>query len=434
MSAACPSLPISPCTPLAEPTRKLHRIGPQRRHPVGFYVLCLAVACERGAAYTLSALAVLMLAERYGYSRAEALRIVSLVSAASYLGTVPAGRLTDKVIGPHRALSTSAALLAVGYAALIWSSPLALILSLAFIIAGSALFKPSTQAVLMGLLPSGDARVEAAQIGFYMAVNAGATLGALAAGLLAREGGWGAPFALAAALMLAARFLLTWFRADLLPRPRAYQLHRVAASSTQQRRNALTIAALIFAMLVYTVCFGQVEGSLLLWAQDRTDRIVLGFEVPAAWFVALPAVLVLMLGPVQLALLPWLQRRIGTHRLVAGGLISVALAFAILLSAAASATPRVSMSCLIGVMALLVVGELLVAPLGIALILRLTPHRHCGVVVGAWYVSGAIGFWLAGEIGAWSLSGTGLLGLLVLVLLPVAGAAALLVARRCDGR
>jgi dipeptide/tripeptide permease len=43
---------------------------------------------------------------------------------------------------------------------------------------------------------------------------------------------------------------------------------------------------------------------------------------------------------------------------------------------------RVSMAWLIACMTLLVVGELLVAPLGLSMMLRLTPPRFVGVVVG----------------------------------------------------
>ncbi len=72
-------------------------------------------------------------------------------------------------------------------------------------------------------------------------------------------------------------------------------------------------------MMIFTVGFGQVEGALFLWAQDRTDRILLGFEIPAAWFVGLPALLVLLLAPAQLALLPRIQHRVSTPRLIALG-------------------------------------------------------------------------------------------------------------------
>ena len=49
---------------------------------------------------------------------------------------------------------------------------------------------------------------------------------------------------------------------------------------------------------------------------------------------------------------------------------------------------------------MIVIRELPVAPLGLSLLLRLAPPRFVGVVVGVWYVAGALGCWLAGEIGA----------------------------------
>jgi proton-dependent oligopeptide transporter, POT family len=90
-----------------------------------------------------------------------------------------------------------------------------------------------------------------------------------------------------------------------------------------------------------------------------------------------------------------------TQRLAAWGLAAVALAFTILIPQTyGSADHRVSMVWLIVCMTLLVVGELLIAPLGLSTILRLTPPRFVGVVVGAWYVAGALGHGLAGEVGA----------------------------------
>ena len=167
------------------------------------------------------------------------------------------------------------------------------------------------------------------------------------------------------------------------------------------RRRLALIIGMTLAMMIYTVGFGQVEGSLFLWAQDRTDRVLLGFEIPASWFVGLPAFLVLVLAPLQLAVLPKSQRRVSTERLVVWGLVAVGLAFAVLLPPVMwSDGGRVSMAWLVACMTLLVIGELLVAPLGLSMVLRLAPARYVGVVVGAWYVAGALGYWLAGEIGA----------------------------------
>lgn len=404
MSAACQSLPLATREPCGV-ARLCHRLLPWRpRHPLGMYVISLAEFFERWAACMLGASVVLMLCERYGYSRADALRMAGLFNAASYLATVPGGFAVDRTLDSRRSLGAGMALLALGYAALTLSGFSALWLALVLLLLGHALFKPSTQAVIRRIYTPNDPRLDAAQIAFYLAANAGGTVGAVAAGLLLRGHDFRILCAVAAAVMLAGRIVLAVGKAKLRLRQRGPSVvvsesPTVGMLSGWQRIKA--IGAMTLAMLLYTIGFGQVEGSLFLWAQDRTDRLLLGLEIPAAWFVGLPAFLVLVLAPVQLVLLPQIQRTASTQRLVACGLVAVALAFTVLiLPALWSPGQRVSMLWLVASMTLLVIGELLVAPLGLSMILRLAPPRYVGVAVGAWYVAGALGYWLAGEIGA----------------------------------
>ena len=88
MSVACSSQPLA-----AEqfPTS----FGTPATHPRGFKVVCLAVLCERTAAYLLASLLVLMLCDRYSYPRDEALRMAGLVTAVGDLGCLPGGLLAD---------------------------------------------------------------------------------------------------------------------------------------------------------------------------------------------------------------------------------------------------------------------------------------------------------------------------------------------------
>ena len=96
----------------------------------GFYLLCLAVLCERWAALILSSSVVLMLGERYGYARGDAMRLAGLFNAASYLATLPGGLAVDHVLGSRRSLGVGMALLTLGYATLILSTRDALWLAL----------------------------------------------------------------------------------------------------------------------------------------------------------------------------------------------------------------------------------------------------------------------------------------------------------------
>jgi POT family proton-dependent oligopeptide transporter len=72
-----------------------------------------------------------------------------------------------------------------------------------------------------------------------------------------------------------------------------------------------------------------------------------------------------------------------------------------------------------------VLAELLIAPLGLALLIRSTPHRFVGVITGLWYGAGALGYFVGGEVGTlWSRWPTQRV-LLLLTALPTVGAVVL---------
>ena len=367
-------------------------------------MLCLVVICERWAASILSSLVVLMLGERYGFSRGDSLRLAGLYSAASYFLTLPGGLVLDRLLGAQRALVAGLALLFVGYAALTLSLSDVLWLPVPLLLLGHALFKPSTQVAMVFLYDRYDPRLDSAQIICYLSINVAASAGSLCAGLLVQGNSFRAAFSLAAALLLIGCMVILFSKDRLRLRPKISTPFLSSAPvpiAMSVLKRVQIISALTFAMMLFTVGFGQVEGALFLWAQDRTDRILFGLQIPSAWFVGLPSFLVLLLAPVQLALLPRIRQRGSTPQLIALGLVAVALAFAVLIPPALlSPGHRVSMLWLLSCMTLLVVEELLIGPLGLSLLVRLAPPRFVGVVMGIWYVAGAVGCWLAGEVGA----------------------------------
>ena len=65
----------------------------ESKHPSQLCRLCWAVLCERWAAFMLISTAALMLCERFGFPRADALRLLGIASAANYFGSLPGGYL-----------------------------------------------------------------------------------------------------------------------------------------------------------------------------------------------------------------------------------------------------------------------------------------------------------------------------------------------------
>src|SRR5262249_59251828 len=121
---------------------------------------------------------------------------------------------------------------------------------------------------------------------------------------------------------------------------------------------------------------------VLLWADDLTHRsIALGFwrgELPSPWFLALNPLMIFVLTPLIVRL--WaVQGQRGTEPFpiskMAFGCICVALANLVMAGAASAAGGKASTLWLVGYFALATVGELHLAPVGLAFISRLAPAR-----------------------------------------------------------
>lgn len=396
------------------------------KHPPPFLRLCWAVLCERWAAFMLISTAALMLCERFGFPRPDALRLLGIASAANYFGSLPGGYLLDRTTNSRRGIGISSLILLLGYIILSLPYRPALYASFALLFVGHSLYKPSTQRILAALYQTGDARIERAQVLIHFSANIGAAGGSLFAGILSLHAGWSVIYA-SAALVMSVPCAFLWStqtaRTGFSTSTVSTLIQTPTKMTPAMQQQTRTIAGLSVAMFLFTLCTAQAEGALLLWSKDRIDRVVLGFEIPIAWFLAFPAVLVLALIPIQLALLPRLKQSIGTNRLIALGLVAASLCFAVLLPT--TLWPgHVSMAWLAASLSLFVLAELLVTPLGLALLLRSAPSRFVGLVTGLWYGAGALGYLAGGEIGAlWSSWQTRNV-LLFLTALPTVGAAA----------
>lgn len=396
-----------------------------RFYPIGFRSVCLSILFERSAAFMLASSLVLMLCERYGYPRQQALRLAGLITAAGYVGSLPAGFLADRVLGHRRGLTISLAFLTAGYLLLTLPSQLSLWCSLLVLTIGNSLFKPTAHAVIGQLFGLSDPRLDRAQLWLHLGINVGAVLGAVVAGVAIQRWGWSVTYLLAALAVLIGRLCL--FVGPREPSPSHHSDSQVSRADNgdgiSMIDRAKTIAALTLAMLLFNLCYGQVEGSLLLWARQHVERTLFGFTVPPSWFVGLPALLVLLFAPAQLALLPRIQRAIPTQWLVALGLLSSSLTFAVLIPITLlSDKQSIGIGWIVVSHSLLVIGEILVGPIGLSQVLRLTPPRLVGMMMGVWFISGAIGYWLAGEIGALWINWSPIVGFTLLSLLPLLGA------------
>ena len=388
---------------LAEPSPSVARttVG----QPTGLYVVCAAELCERIGSCLLLSLLVLYLTERLGIEPPVAVRRVGNFNAAGYVASLAGGWFINRWFCARHGAVAGALLLAGGFVVLAAEAPAALSLAVTLILIGIGLFRPSIALALSQLYTHRDTRRDAGHIWFWIVVNLSGALAPLLAGVLRGAAGWRAAFTTgAASLLLCVAVLVMGSRALAAPiQIGANERSRSGADAQVEPGGRFWgLIAVAVATLLYTVGYGQLDGVLLLWARDRTERHLLGHEIPTSWFASLPALWVLLLGPLLIGVMSELRRRSrepSEFGKLALGLIAGGLAFALMaIGGSDSGTPG-SPLWLLGCFALLVIGELLIMPLGLSLMTKLVKPQHAGLVSGAWYGITATGFLIAGEAG-----------------------------------
>ncbi len=150
--------------------------------------------------------------------------------------------------------------------------------------------------------------------------------------------------------------------------------------------------------------FEQKPTSFNLFAQDYTDRMVFGFEIPTVWFQSINALFIIIFAPIA----AWLWARLGKSNkdpsyiskfiiallLAAGGFLVMSFA-----SRFAIAGGLVSPFWLVGTLFLLTMGELCLSPIGLSTMTKLAPDVIRGQIMGLWFTGSALGNLIAGLIG-----------------------------------
>lgn len=154
------------------------------------HALCLAVLCERLAAFVLIASAVQMFSVRLGFPLSDSLRLYGLFSAACYFGAIPGGYVLERVQPTRQEFMVSLLLLLLGYVSLSWPYRATSLLGLALLVLGHSVYKPSIQRTLAAIFSPNDSRLENAQVLLHFAINLGAAAGSFLAGLIVRFAGW----------------------------------------------------------------------------------------------------------------------------------------------------------------------------------------------------------------------------------------------------
>jgi proton-dependent oligopeptide transporter, POT family len=402
-------------------------------HPKGLTVLFATEMWERFSYFGMTSLLVLYLVKYLllpgqaeavlGYAAVKstlesvfgplgvqplASQIFGLYTGLAYLTPILGGYLADRVIGQRAMCVIGALLMAAGH--FMMAAEALLFPALLLLILGIGAFKPNVSVQVGALYAPDDPRRLRAYSIYYVGINIGAFLAPLVCGTLGGEVGWHYGFAAAGVGMLIATaiylFGLRW-----LPRDEVRAVERVEAKpfSTDERRAIVALLCVFALTTFFWATYDQQFNTLVLWAEDFTDRSAnLGFwagDIPTTWFLAFNPLMIFVFAPFLIRL--WARqaqtgRGLSTLAKLAFGFVCVALGNLIMAGAAMGLAPgaKASPLWLVAYVAIVTIGELHLAPVGLALISRLAPARVLSLMMGLWFAAtfpgDVLGGWLGG--------------------------------------
>ena len=422
-------------------------------HPPGLYMLFFAEMWERFCFYGMRALLVFYVASTFATGEGGASLTYGAYTSLVYATGIFGGWAADRMLGAQRAVILGGLMMAGGEFLLMVPTEPCFLGGLTLMVIGCGLFKPNISNMVGKLYAPGDPRRDQGFVIFYMGINLGAFLaplicgyigavygwrwGFLAAGLgmllgmvtfmfgrgrLQGQGGppegkegmgpvgqvllmWGC-LGLAIYYLLSKQEWMFWVMTSLMV---AVVLVLVGIAVTRERverDRMFGLTILLFANTFFWALFEQAGSSLNFFADNCTDRIFWGWEMPAAWFQSVNAVCIIAFAPLFVVMwrkLDAARRSPSIPIKFAIGILPLGLGFGVLIlgiSMAGAAAVKISALWLVLLYVLHTIGELCISPVGLSAMTKLAPPSMSGLVMGAWFMSIAVGNYLAGNLAA----------------------------------
>ena len=384
-----------------------------------------------------------------------------------YVLALPGGWIADNIWGQRKAVFVGGCIIALGHFTMAGPmiglpDNGCFFMGLALIAIGTGLLKPNVSTMVGDLYPEGGARRDAGFSIFYTGINLGAFLGPILAGYLGENFSWHWGFGLAGlgmvigliqyrlggkylgsagllqtpqgpealqkktrvtytvvgvalvVLILLGWFLLQRMTLDFLAELLGYAVIAIAilyfayllifTKHTRMEKRRLGVIFWLFVLsAIFWSGFEQAGSSLNLFGRDSTNRMIIGWELPATWLQSVNALFIIVLAPVFGSMwitLARLKRNPSIPLKFALGLLALAVGFFVIAWGAANAVDGylVSPSWLVVTYFFHTVGELSLSPVGLSSITKLAPAGRVGQMMGVWFIGTALGNLFAGLV------------------------------------
>ncbi len=387
-------------------------------HPMGLYVLFFTEMWERFSYYGMRAILVLYITTKtmdanpgLGWSTGEALSLYGTYTMLVYVMSIPGGLIADKLIGQKKSVLLGGFILVLGHSILAITQDWAFYTGLGFIILGVGLLKPNISTMVGGLYKQGDERRDKGFTIFYIGINVGAFLSSLIVGYVGEKVGWHYGFGLAGIGMLIGMLVFMWGQKYLVgvgdyigsdDNPDKEHMNRPLTKIEKDRMLVMFLSFLL--IIVFWGAFEQAGGLMNIYADQKTDRMLMGWEVPASWFQSVNAFFIITLGTAVAGF--WYKYKLkgkeGSSLFkMAIGIIIMGIGFLFMRFAAEQyeATGSSAMYWLVFAYLFHTIGELCASPVALSFITKLAPVKYASFMMGAYFAATGLGNKLAGLIG-----------------------------------
>lgn len=393
-------------------------------HPVGLYVLFFTEMWERFSYYGMRAILVLYLVANttdanggLGWSNGDALALYGWYTMMVYVMSIPGGIIADKLLGQKKSVLVGGILLLFGHSILAVEAMWAFYTGLVLIVCGVGMLKPNISTMVGGLYKQGDIRRDKGFTIFYIGINLGAFLSSLIVGYVGEVYGWHYGFGLAGIGMFLGIVQYTLGQkylknvGDFLGASKNIEekasMKKPLTKIEKDRVGVLLISFLL--VIVFWGAFEQAGGLMNIYTMEKTDRLLLGWLIPASWFQSLNAMFIIFLG--TSVALYWAKRKLkgkvstSLFKMIIG-LIIMGTGFFFMTGATAQfeSTGSSAMYWLVLAYLFHTIGELCLSPVALSYVTKLAPVKYASLMMGIYFAMTGFGSKLAGLLGEWSES------------------------------
>ncbi len=393
-------------------------------HPVGLYVLFFTEMWERFSYYGMRAILTLYLVEQttsanpgLGWTNGEAFALYGWYTMMVYVMSVPGGFIADKLLGQKKSVLVGGVLLVLGHSVLAVEQMWAFYTGIVLIVLGVGMLKPNISTMVGGLYKEGDIRRDKGFTIFYIGINVGAFLSSIIVGYVGEVHGWHYGFGLAGLGMLLGLIQYVIGQKHLKhvgnflgksENPEEKAAMKKPLTKIEKDRVIVLFVSFILVILFWGA-FEQAGGLMNVYTSAKTDRMLMGWEVPATWFQSLNAFFIVVLGTTVAAF--WAKRKLkgkeasSLFKMILG-LVIMGSGFFFMTAAAAEFNSSGSSAMYWLVLAYLfhTVGELCLSPVALSFITKLAPLKYASIMMGVYFAMTGFGSKLAGLLGEWSES------------------------------